>query len=297
MKRIAIVFILLVFLHPLFSDGLDVLSSNEEITAYKHMNIPVEPEEPQTPPSDPTSITFSIIDPSTNSEIGTGESKKLTNSVLTDATYQQNSHYGNVIAWSMTGDEFKKSINISFTFGPLTSETVAFSNSMTVSDKTKVIPYTVTLSSNSTTVEGIGTIGTDKIDKNNYNNSTNRDKYYQTTVSSGFTTTTYYVYCADSLTYSNNGAQVTTSSATVVLTCNMYNNSYAKKSNNSTQDQRSNINKCNTWTRTGVISLDLGLNDNGYSWSETVNGESVTYKLERGSATYTANVVVAITVN
>ena len=298
MKRIAIVFILLVFLHPLFSDGLDVLSSNEEITAYKHMNIPVEPEDPQTPPSDPTTISFKILNPVSNSEIGSGEDRKLTTSVLTEANYLQNTDFNNVFSWEMKGNQFtNNSIIVGFTFGPLTSESVSFSNSMTVSDKTKVIPYSVTLYSNETTVSGIsGNIGTSQITSSNYSNSTNSEKYYS--ITSG--NYTYRFYLADSRTYSGNGVSITTSSRTVTLSCNMYTNSFVKRyrtsnGNTNNTNYKNNFSTCNEWTRSGYVSVELGLEDNGYSWSETVNGNKETYNLERGSATYTANVVVTVT--
>lgn len=300
MKRISIVFILLVFLHPLFSDGLDVLSSNEEITAYKHMNIPVEPEDPQTPPSDPASIdSFRIIDPSSNHDMDTGESKKLTNTVLSEESYLQNKTFNNVFSWEMKGTVFKKTITVKFTFGPLSSESVPFSGNMSVQDKTKVIPYTITLASNGTMVDGIsGAIGTTQI-SNITNNNANNYSYYST----GSGNNTYRYYLADKLTYSNTQATITTSSKSISLSCDLLTYSTVRRfrSNgntyNNTEYKNSRGDSCNQWTRSGFASVELGLDNNGYSWSETVNGEDVTYNLERGSATYTANVVVEITVN
>lgn len=300
MKKVTIVFILLVFLHPLFSDGLDVLSSNQEITAYKHMNIPVEPEDPQTPPSDPASIdSFRIIDPSSNHDMDTGESKKLTNTVLSEESYLQNKTFNNVFSWEMKGTVFKKTITVKFTFGPLSSESVPFSGNMSVQDKTKVIPYTITLASNGTTVSGIsGAIGTTQLNIT----SSNYGNYANCSYSTGTGNTTYRYYLADKLTYSSNQVSITTSSAAISLTCDLFAYSSVRKFKNNSpsgqfSEQKNNYDSCNQWTRSGYASLVLGLNDNGYSWTETVNGESVTYKLERGSATYTANVVVEITVN
>ena len=293
MKRITVVFILLGFLLPLFASTHEVLTTNQEISAYKHMTVLETPEE-VTPPADPTSITFRIIDPSSNSEIGAGEDRNLTGEALTEATYQQNSSFSDVFSWQMTGNVFKETITVKFTFGPLSSESVPFSGSMSVSDKTKVIPYTVSLSSNETSVNGVGTIGTTQITSSNYTNYSS----YSTTVSSGWSSTTYNVYCADSRTYTNNNKYIASSSEAVTFTCSMYSNSYVRKTSGITnnQNQRDNITSCNQWTRSGSASITLGLNSNGYSWSETIEGNQVTYNLERGSATYTANVVVEITV-
>lgn len=286
MKKITIVFIISAFLLPLFAINPDVFTTNQEISAYKHMYS--EETEP-VPPSDPTSVSFTVLDPETNSEIGQGANKPLTSVILSEANYAQNKTFSQAFSWRMTGNVFRETITVKYTFGPLCSETIPFSGNMICEDATKVIPYTVTLSSNGTTVEGInGVLGTTAITKNNYYGKGHYD------VSSG-RYDTYSFYLADNYSYVNNQVLITMASKTITYTCDLYTNSYVKK-NNSNTNYKDYYDSCNLWTRSGYASITLGLNNDGYSWTETVNNNSVTHKLTKGSATYKANVVVTITV-
>lgn len=287
MKKITIVFIISAFLLPLFAINPDVFTTNQEISAYKHMYS--EETEP-VPPSDPTSVSFTVLDPETNSEIGQGANKPLTSVILTEANYAQNKTFQQAFSWRMTGNVFKETITVRYTFGPLCSETIPFSNNMTCEDATKVIPYTVTLTSNGTTVEGInGVLGTTAITNNNYSGKGHYDVY-----SGG---NTYSFYLAEHSSYANNQVLITMSSKTITYTCSLYTNSYVRKNKkNDYNNYKSSFNSCNLWTRSGYASITLGLNNDGYSWTETVNNNSVTHKLTKGAATYKANVVVTITV-
>ncbi len=297
MRRISIIAILtLSLIFSLFADTdtpLNVLTTNQEITAYKHMPTATDPEENPIFPSDPTTISFTILDPASGNEISSGNEKKLSSS-LTDSNYAQNKSFDNAFSWRMTGNKFSGNIVISFKFGPLCSEELSPTGAMTVQDGTTVIPYTVTLASNPTTVEGIsGTIPSNvQITYSNRNNY----QYYTESVPGFIFSTTYYFFCADNLSYANNGAFITTSPKTVTLTCDLYTYSFVERRNRDT-DKKSNFTTCHNWERSGYASLVLGLNNDGYSWTDTSGVQAVTYKLPSGQTSYKANVVVTISVN
>ncbi len=297
MRRIAIIAILIFSLaFSLFADTdtpLNVLTTNQEITAYKHMPTATDPDENPVFPSDPTTITFTILDPTSGNAISSGSEKKLSSS-LTDSNYAQNKGFDNAFSWRMNGNKFSGNIVISFKFGPLCSEELSPTGAMTVQDGTMVIPYTVTLASNPTTVEGIsGTIPSNvQITYSNRNNY----QYYTESVPGFIFSTTYYFFCADNLSYANNGAYITTSPKTVTITCDLYTCSFVERKYRDS-DQKSNFTTCNDWERSGYASLVLGLNNDGYSWTDTSGGQAVTYKLPSGQSSYKANVVVTISVN
>ncbi len=284
----------LTFLLPLFADNTnqEVLTNTKEITAYKYMP---STNQPSGGDSGTTPVTFRILDPTNNSVINTGADHKLTNTVLNESNYSQNKTFPNAFSWDMTGTIFKETITVNFKFGPLCSEELSPLGSMLVQDGTKVIPYTVTLSSNETIVKnlyaGNVAIGTTAITNDNYNKNKNKNNYFTYRNQNGYSFT---VYPADYRNYSNNGASITTSPKTIEFSCSMYTNSYARYYYD--YNYKEYINSCNEWTRSGFASITLGLNNNGYSWSETVNGEEKTYNLQSGELTYKANVIVTIMV-
>lgn len=294
MRRIAIIAILIFSLaFSLFADTdtpLNVLTTNQEITAYKHMPTATDPEEDPVFPSDPTTITFTILDPAASGNVISSGSEKKLSSSLTDENYAQNNSFDNAFSWKMIGNKFRGDIVIAFKFGPLCSEELSPTGAMTVQDGTKVIPYTVTLTSNPTTVEGIS--GT--IPSNIQITYATRNQYESYSYS--YNNRTYYFFCSDELSYSNNGTYVTTSPKTLTLTCNLYTYSFVERRNRDT-DQKSNFSTCNDWERSGYASIVLGLNNNGYSWTDNSGGQAVTYKLPSGQTSYKANVVVTISVN
>ena len=294
MRRIAIIAILVFSLaFSLFADTdtpLNVLTTNQEITAYKHMPTATDPEEDPVFPSDPSTITFTILDPAASGNVISSGSEKKLSSSLTDVNYAQNNSFDNAFSWRMIGNKFSGNIVISFKFGPLCSEELSPTGAMTVQDGTTVIPYTVTLASNPTTVEGIS--GT--IPSNVQITYATRNQYESYSYS--YNRTTYYFFCSDELSYSNNGTYVTTSPKTVTLTCDLYTYSFVERRNRNT-DQKSNFSTCNDWERSGYASIVLGLNNNGYSWTDNSGGQAVTYILPAGQTSYKANVVVTMTIN
>lgn len=292
MRRIAIIAILILSLaFSLFADTdtpLNVLTTNQEITAYKHMPTATDPEEDPVFPSDPSTITFTILDPAASGNVISSGSEKKLSSSLTDVNYAQNNSFDNAFSWRMIGNKFSGNIVISFKFGPLCSEELSPTGAMTVQDGTTVIPYTVTLASNPTTVEGIS--GT--IPSNVEITYATRNQYES--YSYRYFGTTYYFFCSDELSYSNNGTYVTTSPKTVTLTCNLFTNSFVARNNKN--NYKDNFSTCNDWERSGYASIVLGLN-NGYSWTDNSGGQAVTYILPAGQTSYKANVVVTMTIN
>ena len=295
MKRLtAIAILILVASTALFAvDDRNVLVTTQEITAYKYLN-PEEDEEMDI--TDPTDVTFKIYETSSKgTEVNTtGGDRKLTSTVITPDNYASNNTFSSAFYWEMTGTLFKQTIKVDFLFGPLSADEIAPSNTMVAPDANRVIPYTVTMKSNQTNMDGVGNLIEEPIAFEDLDKKTKGD--YYTFKKSNYDS--YRVYPAEKKGYLNNSALISTTSNTVHFTCSLFDYSFAVSERWSWDEdnKRDSIESSNKWTRSGYAEVVLGLDPSGYSWTETVEGSSVKHLLPSENLEYKANVLVTITV-
>ena len=285
MKKIWIATIILLFSSALIVAS-DVVKSTTEITAYKKL---VPSDMPGVTPEEeiPTISSFKIMK-GTNSSTEVSDSGKAF-----ESTGIPNNYSSGFIAfyWEMKGTEFRE-VNVSFKFGPLYAGDTGISGNMMVSELTKVIPYTVTLSD-----EGYTKVGNKDLTYTGTITSSNTNK---ASASSSFSASisgyneTLTIYYSDMKEYSGNTPTIYTSSATVSFTGNMSVNSYTYNRYYN-QNLNSYVTACSEWTRKGKATVVLNLKTRpsgteGYYW---VDEDDSMHEIISGD--YKAYVVVTIT--
>ena len=287
MKKACFFLTILLLCSALSASTTDVFRSTTEVSAYKKL-VPTDTLVEDDDLPIPEAVTSFKIMASDNSEVGVGNSSY--SGTITSGNYNQ--QITNVFKWEMTGNVYSN-ISVSFEFWPLYEGRLDIAGSMTVSDYTTVIPYTVTMYNSATSVYYSNSnhqIGDTKISgaSGSYEQIKNGNYYYR-------------LFYADKKTFQNNisSVKVIASKSSITETFNLLTNTFVQRSskqNNgySTYSQTLPFSNGNGWTRSGYAAIQLHLNSDMASWTDTEGQNSTTYTLPTGSHTYTANVIVTI---
>ena len=284
MKKIWIATIILLFSSALIVAS-DVVKSTTEITAYKKL---VPSDMPGVTPEEeiPTISSFKIMK-GTNSSTEVNDSGKAF-----ESTGIPNNYSSGFIAfyWEMKGTEFRE-VNVSFKFGPLYAGDTGISGNMIVSEPTKVIPYTVTLSDEGYTKIGNTNLTYTGTITNSNKNSASTYSNYSASID-GYTRT-LKIYYSDNKYYTGNAPDICFSSETVSFVADMSDNSFTYYSGST--NYNSYVTACSEWTRKGKATVVLNLQTRpsgteGYYW---VDEDDNIHEIISGD--YKAYVVVTIT--
>ena len=198
----------------------------------------------------------------------------VNNSRIIISDVMRNQSY-NAFSWVFTGNCYT-AVNLKYTFSPLTCNPV-----ISEATEDEIIPYTVTVSHESTTSGGKAITSTRLASGQGIQGDFG----------------SYYYCLGEYVKYNNNDNPVTltvsgTASQSVTLTYNFKSNSdvQTKRGNNWRNVDNYTQSVCCLWTRTGSASIVLKMTEDGFSIPE---GNSDPIRFSDGE--YTCNVVVEIT--
>jgi len=277
-KMILLLFVL--FLS--FNLSAEVYKTTKEITAYKNDGGTASSASSST--VEPQNVTLTLLNPS-QASFDDGTDIPIPES-------SRNIAY-TAFSWTLTGNLYN-SVNIDFKFSPMYSgERSSYGNYFSsVSDQTKTIPYTVTLTHTSTKVTSDNTtrtIGTSAITSASRNTAFDTGTTYTTGSGYGYKV---YINYADSVTMTNNSSTISTSSVTESINYNMSTNSYTWYRDyyyDYYEYEDYSATTCHSWTRSGYAVVTLKITNDG-TW---VDNSSMI--IEEGS--YKAYVTATISTN